>query len=134
MLVSILLDETGKAIPPRIWDHWISAVAFTSRRHVYASIERGLQAVFWGCGLSVRAAPQVRVEELANSAPGILGGRFVVLRAGDAGQETKQQGGIGRVVVVHEAVTDSRIDLHVVRHVVLAQQPAQTPSGTPTPG
>jgi hypothetical protein len=81
-----------------------------------------------------RGAPQVRAEELANSAPGILGGRFVVLRAGDAGQETKQQGGIGRVVVVHEAVPDSRIDLHVVRHVVLAQQPAQTPSGTPPKG
>ena len=44
------------------------------------------------------------------------------LRSRDAGQETKQQGGgIRGVVIVHEAMTGTGIDLHVVRYFELGK-------------
>jgi hypothetical protein len=59
---------------------------------------------------------------------------LVVPRPGNASQEPKQQGGIRRVVVVHEAMTDTGVDLHVVRHLELGQQPAELLPGTSTEG
>ncbi len=83
---------------------------------------------------SVSRAPQMRVEERGDAAPGISGGLIVILRPGDASQKPKQQGGVRGVVVVHEAMTDTGIDLHVVRYVELGKQPVQPLSGTSAEG
>src|SRR5690606_28112757 len=74
-------------------------------------------------------ASQMRVEERGDATPGVLGRLIVVLRAGDAREKPQQQGGVRRVVVVHEAVTDPRIDLDVVGYLQLAEKPVE-----PLPG
>jgi len=76
----------------------------------------------------------MRVEERNDAAPGVSGGLIVILRPGNASQEPKQQCGIHGVVVVHEAMTDTRIDLHVVRHFELRKQPAEPLPGTSAEG
>ena len=52
------------------------------------------------------------------------------LRSRDAGQETKQQGGIRGVVIVHEAMTGTGIDLHVARYFELGKYPVEPLAGT----
>ena len=83
---------------------------------------------------SVRRFPQMRVEERGDAAPGIPGGLIVVLRAGDTSEEPQQEGGIRGVVVVHEAMTDTRIDLHIVGYLQLGEQPAEPLPGTSPKG
>jgi hypothetical protein len=76
----------------------------------------------------------MRVEESGDAAPGISRGFLVLLRPRDASQEPEHQGGIGGVVIVHEAMTGTGIDLHVVRYFELGEQPAEPLPGTPAQG
>ena len=65
---------------------------------------------------------QMLSEERGDAEPGISGGLPVVLRSGHASQEPKEQGGVRGVVVVHEAMADVGIDLHVMGNVELGEQ------------
>lgn len=76
------------------------------------------------------ACTKVSVEESTDPAPGVLGGGRVVLGPGDTTQEPEEQRGVGGIVVVHEAVADAGVDLHVVRHHQGLLNRAIVPAGT----
>jgi hypothetical protein len=73
-------------------------------------------------------------EEGGDAAPGISRCFVVILRPRDASQEPEHQGGIRGVVIVHEAMTGTGIDLHVVRYFELGKQPAEPLPSTPAEG